>query len=101
MLNSAGSDSSISPPIKHTGENDRVEDEAVEEATAVPQLEPMAFRGWFSRTLYLERVIPPHQLGPGRRLFMIIGLVVALCAALAMSVIAAVGLVAIFTNLRP
>ncbi|WP_235511742.1 hypothetical protein [Sphingomonas sp. Leaf23] len=51
--------------------------------------------------LYLERAIAPSKLGLGHRLLVIIGLVVALCAALAMSVVAAVGLVAIFTNLRP
>lgn len=101
MLRSAAPGSSESPPINYTGTNDRVEGDAPVETTIVPQLEPMALRGWFSRTLYLERVIAPHELGPGRRLFLIVSLVVALCAALAMSVIAAVGLVAIFTNLRP
>lgn len=67
----------------------------------VPQLERTVSGGWVSRMLYLERVVAPHELGLGRRLLLIVGLVVALCVALAMSVVAAVGLVAIFTNLRP
>lgn len=101
MLRSADADNRESPPTEHTSTIDRVEGEVAAGATVVSQLEPMASGGWVSRMLYLERVIAPHELGLGRRLLVIVGLVVALCVALAMSVVAAVGLVAIFTNLRP
>ncbi|KQM22404.1 hypothetical protein ASE73_14300 [Sphingomonas sp. Leaf24] len=57
--------------------------------------------GTLSRLLYLERTTEPHRIGMGGRTLMIVGLVVALCAALAMAVVAAVGLVSIFASLRP
>ncbi|KQM88486.1 hypothetical protein ASE67_01640 [Sphingomonas sp. Leaf23] len=101
MLRSAGASSREATPTEVTGKIDGVEDEATAEATTVPQLEPAAPGARISRMLYLERAIAPSKLGLGHRLLVIIGLVVALCAALAMSVVAAVGLVAIFTNLRP
>ncbi len=100
ILRSADADRKEATPTEHTGEIDRVEGEVTAGATVVSQLEPAASGGWVSRMLYLERVIAPHELGLGRRLLMIVGMVVALCVALAMSVVAAVGLVSIFTNLR-
>ncbi|KQN79958.1 helix-turn-helix domain-containing protein [Sphingomonas sp. Leaf62] len=56
--------------------------------------------GWLSRLLYLERTTEPHRVGARGRTLMIVGLVVAMCAALAMAVVAAVGLVSIFASLR-
>lgn len=56
--------------------------------------------GLLSRLLFLDRMAAPHRIGAGGRTLMIVGLVVALCLALAMSVVAAVGLVSIYTSLR-
>ncbi len=56
--------------------------------------------GLLALLLFLDRLTAPHRIGAGGRTLMIVGLVVALSVALAMSVVAAVGLVSIHTSLR-
>jgi DNA-binding CsgD family transcriptional regulator len=87
-------------PIEDRGMFERVEPTPPARPPSAPQVEKGS-GGWLSRLLHLERTTEPHRFGAGGRTLMIVGLVVALCAALAMSVVAAVGLVSIFASLRP
>lgn len=87
-------------PTEDRGMFERVEPTAPTTPSFAPQVESRS-GGWLSRLLYLERTTEPRRFGVGGRTLMIVGLVVALCAALAMSVVAAVGLVSIFASLRP
>lgn len=87
-------------PIEDRGMFERVEPTPPAPPPSAPQVESRS-GGWLSRLLYLERTTEPRRFGVGGRTLMIVGLVVALCTALAMSVVAAVGLVSIFASLRP
>lgn len=87
-------------PIDDRGMFERVEQSPPAAAPVATQTGSRS-GGTLSRLLYLERTTEPHRFGMGGRTLMIVGLVVALCAALAMSVVAAVGLVSIFASLRP
>lgn len=95
----APDDTPSDTPTDDRGMFERVEPSPPPPASPEPQDERKA-RAWLSRLLHLERTVAPHHFGIGGRSLMIVGLVVALCAALAMSVVAAVGLVSIFTSLR-
>lgn len=87
-------------PIDDGGMFERVEQTPAAVAPMALQTERRS-GGILSRLLYLERTTEPHRIGMGGRTLMVVGLVVALCAALAMAVVAAVGLVSIFASLRP
>lgn len=70
---------------------------------STPPLEPQStaapVTGW-QRLLYFERPIDPTELGPGKRLVAMVGILLALSLGLGFAVIAAAGLMAIYGHLR-
>lgn len=71
--------------------------------SSAPSLEPQSIaapvKGW-RRLLYFERPIDPAELGPGKRLVAMVGILLALSLGLGFAVIAAAGLMAIYGHLR-
>ena len=87
------------PPTDDGGMFERVARTAPAASSPAPQVEGRS-GGLLSRLLHLERTTEPNRWGVGERTLVIVALVVALSAALAMTVVTAVGLVSIATSLR-
>lgn len=87
------------PPSENWVRNGWVAPEAVTTAIPEPQSIAAPVTG-YRRLLHFERPMDPADLGPGKRLVAIVGILLALSLGLGAAVIAAAGLMAIYGHLR-